>query len=86
MVNIKINNKQDCKKFLATFKDGDSFLFRDSKISMMNGGATTITRKNDEFFSHSSGQNWSDQKREKITNPSSFVWKHRKDIVGGMWL
>ncbi len=83
---MRLNNKNACERFLAEFKDGDSFMFRDSKISMPNGGATTITRKNGVFFSHSSGQNWSDQKSEKIESPESFVWQHRKDIVGGMWI
>ena len=83
---MKLNNNNDCERFLAEFQDGASFMFPDSKISMPNGGATTITRRNEEFFSHSAGENWSDQKAEKIRNPISFVWKHRKDIVGGMWL
>lgn len=83
---MKLNNRHDCEQFLAKFKNGYSFIFRDSKLSMPTGGATTITKKNDEFFIHASGQNWSDQQSEFLEEPMKFIWKNRKDIVGGMWL
>ncbi|MBN2220530.1 MAG: hypothetical protein JW697_09690, partial [Kosmotogaceae bacterium] len=81
-----IKNKNDAKAFLGKFTTASVFLFRDSSISMVGGGATRITYDGEDYHQFSSGQNWSDQRKEVISEPISFVYRHRKDIRDGEFI
>lgn len=80
-----IKNMKDALEFVASFDEGNVWIFSDSTISMPNGGSTEIRKHNEQFYQFSSGQNWSDQQEEHIPNIPSFVWKHRADIRCGEW-
>ena len=81
-----IRNMNDVKAFVERFNDGDIWIFRDSSISMVGGGATEIKKRDDSFYQFSQGPNWRDQEETYIADIHSFVWKNRADIRRGEWL
>lgn len=62
----------------------DEFVFKDSTISMQNGGSTRMWRdKQGNLVWMSMGQGWSDQEPTTIYNEDhaiDIIWNRRKDI------
>ncbi len=42
-------------------------IHNDPKICMVNGGSTSVWKKNDEYLIFSEGQNWRDQENTEIS-------------------
>jgi len=87
-MNKIIKSIADARSILKSLEIEDdlnenaSISFRDSKICMMNGGSTQITRiSEDVYTTFSSGQNWSDQQREEhdLEYCARYLWKARKN-------
>lgn len=81
-----IRDMKDCIAFAKEFKNGDTWCFPDSRLSMPTGGTTEIRKRGDKFYQYSSGQNWWDKQQEIIESIGSFIWKHRADIRMGNWI
>ena len=81
-----IHNLHEALAFVAQFDDGNIWIFKDSRISMVNGGNTEIRYHDGEFYNYSWGQNWRDQQENLIPDIERYVWKNRKSIKNGRWL
>ena len=82
-----IHNMKEALAFASKFRGrGGIFIFRDSHISMVNGGCTEIRFHDGEFYNYSYGYNWCDQQESPIMDIEKYIWKNRKSIKNGRWL
>lgn len=61
--------EEEIEKIIKSLKAGNKISFRDNRISMQNGGSTTLRMIDDKpylFGDYSSGQGWSDQQESEI--------------------
>ncbi len=90
----QIRNLKNAEELQSLIKDrairgqktGLSFV--NSRISMVNGGATTIYFNLDKgvWEEFSSGPNWSDQSSEEVNDVPRWIYARRKDINASLRL
>lgn len=84
IIKTLIDEKQfidDFKKYAGIDHNDGKYKFRFNDLNIYAGGTTElILGQENEFYTYSYGQNWTDKSESHIDDHVRYIWENRKSI------